>query len=268
MELYLFTPDPALAARSAAAGIDGVVIDWERDGKERRQVGVDTEINSDTPEDLRRVRSATFSPILCRINPVGSRTEEEVEAVVSAGADEILVPMVRSASEVVEVLERAAGRVAVAILIETEEAVERAEELGALPLARVYVGLNDLAIARRSPSIFSALVDGTVERVREVVRAPFGVAGMTVPWAGSPIPSLVLIAELVRLDCEFTFLRRSFRRDVATLDLGTAVASIREAIQRAAARSELEVTRDRADLVSRIAELERLPSTSRARAPA
>jgi 2-keto-3-deoxy-L-rhamnonate aldolase RhmA len=257
VELYLFTSDPEVAGRSAAAGVDGFVVDWERDGKEFRQADADTEINSDTPEDLERIRGVTAAPILCRINPVGSRTEEEVEAAVARGASEILVPMVRRVEEVGAVLERTAGRLGVGILIETEQAVERAHELAALPLSRVYVGLNDLAIERRSPSIFTALADGTVERVREAVDVPFGVAGMTVPWAGSPIPARLLTAELVRLGCRFTFLRRSFRRDVAGHDLGAALTAMREAIRRASARTEREVRRDRAELVARIADLAR-----------
>lgn len=247
-----------MAARSVEAGIDGVVIDWERDDKEARQADADTEINAHTPDDLLCVRSATPGRVLCRINPAGHATQDEIETAVACGADEILVPMVREPEHVTLALECARGRVGVGILVETMEAVERARELGAPPLARVYVGLNDLAIARRSPSIFSALADGTVERVREAVRVPFGVAGMTVPWAGSPIPSRLLTGELVRLRCDFTFLRRSFRRDVAGHDLGAAVTAMRAAIRDASARSESEVARDRADLARRLEALERM----------
>ena len=50
-----------------AAGVDGIVIDWERDGKRARQLAADTEINEDTELDLLRVREAT--------NALGSRAE-------------------------------------------------------------------------------------------------------------------------------------------------------------------------------------------------
>jgi len=95
---------------------------------------------------------------------------EEVEQAVGAGADEVLLPMIQTAEAVEAALGLAAGRCGVGILIETVRAVGLAEELAGLPLTRVYVGLNDLAIERRTPSIFAAVADGTVERVR----APFG----------------------------------------------------------------------------------------------
>ena len=55
-ELLLFTRDVDLAARAVAAGVDGIVIDWERAGKRARQLAADTEINLDTVDDLRRMR--------------------------------------------------------------------------------------------------------------------------------------------------------------------------------------------------------------------
>ena len=125
------------------------------------------------------------------------------------------------------------------------------------PLSRVYVGLNDLAIDRRSPSIFSAILDGTVERVRRASRVPFGFAGLTLPDAGYPIPCRLLAGELVRLDCDFTFLRRSFRRDVAGKVLGDEVARMHDTLDLAAARSPEEVELERAELELTIAALER-----------
>lgn len=247
-ELFLFTVDPDVARRAEEAGIDGIVVDWERAGKRRRQRLADTEINGDTPEDLERVRQATSGRILCRINPIGPRSEEEIAAAVAGGADEILVPMVRSSFEVEAALEKADGHIGVGILIETVEAVQRADELGALPLSRVYVGLNDLGIARGTPSIFTALVDGTVELVRRSIRAPFGVAGMTVPHRGEPIPAVLVAGELMRLGCSFTFLRRSFRRDVGQGDLAPASEAIRRALAAAARRPTHEVDLDQAEL--------------------
>lgn len=254
-ELFLFTPGPDLAVRAIAAGADGIVIDWERIGKEERQAAADTEINRDTVDDLGRVRAATPAQILCRVNPIGDGTADEIEAAVSAGADEVLVPMVRTVDDVETALEHVRGRAGVGILVETIEAVERAAELGRLPLSRVYLGLNDLGIERGSPSIFSAVLDGTVERVRAATRVPFGFAGMTLPDAGDPIPCRLLVGELARLRCGFTFLRRSFRRDVVNRELAVEIPRMRDALRAASARSPEEVERDRAELELRIAEL-------------
>jgi HpcH/HpaI aldolase/citrate lyase family len=267
-ELFLFTPDPDFAARAVVAGVHGIVIDWERVGKEERQEAADTEINLDTVEDLIRVRAATSARILCRINPVGSGTAGEIDAAASAGADEVLVPMVRTPGDVEVALELAHGRVGIGILVETVEALGRADALGRLPLSRVYVGLNDLRIERGSPSIFTAVLDGTVERVRAASRVPFGFAGLTLPEAGDPIPCRLLAAELARLRCNFTFLRRSFRRDVAGRELEVEIPRMHDALRVASARSRAEIARDRAELELRIAEHEAEAALRRAHAHA
>ncbi|RBY88065.1 aldolase [Blastococcus sp. TBT05-19] len=218
MDLFLFTVDPRWGADVVAAGAAGIVVDWERRGKLRRQAGEGTQINSDTPEDLSAVRAATPGRVVCRINGAGPWTADEVDDAVRRGADEILLPMVRSVEEVDRTLDAVAGRCGLGILIETQDAVDRAADLAARPLSRIYVGLNDLRIDRRSTELFRPLVDGTVERVRAEVRMPFGVGGLTLPGGGFPVPGDLLAAELVRMRTDFTFLRRSFIADMAGRD--------------------------------------------------
>lgn len=242
--LLLFSTDPQLAAAATDAGIDGLIVDWERRGKGERQAGADTEINTDTVEDLRRVRRATDAPVICRINPVGPTTAEEVESAIGEGADEILLPMVRCSGEVEGVLELGRGRIGVGILIETASAVDRVDSFAALPLSRVYVGLNDLAIERQSSNIFQAVADGTVEAIRTAVTLPFGFGGLTLPDRGWPIPCRLLMGEMTRLDCQFSFLRRSFHRDRGSLPLPGVIARIRAGLADAAARPEAAATHD------------------------
>jgi hypothetical protein len=257
IELYLFTTDPVFASRAVDSGVTGIVIDWERDGKRARQLSADTEINEDTVDDLRRIRTATSRPIICRINPVGAATASEVEAAVDGGADEILVPMVRRADEVEHVLDCTRGRAAIGILVETVDAVAEASTLARLPLARVYVGLNDLAIELGSSSIFTPVRDGTVERLRGSFQAPFGALALTLPELGYPIPCRLLIGELSRLRCDFTILRRSFRRDIAGKRLEHELPRLLAAVGEASSRSPHAIERDRLELESDITELER-----------
>jgi hypothetical protein len=242
--------------RAVAAGVGGIVVDWEWRGKELRQANADTQINRHTLDDLRAVRAATSGPIVCRLNAFGRHTEAELEQAIEGGADEVLLPMVRSAHEVTAALHLARGRCGVGILVETAAAVEAAPELARLPLSRVYVGLNDLAIDRRSPTIFTALADGTAERVRRAFDAPFGVAGLTVPELGSPLPCRLLIGELTRLGCGFSFLRRSFHRDTARRDVAVEVPRLLDTVTRAAARGRAQVERDRAELVQAVEAIE------------
>jgi hypothetical protein len=218
VDLFLFTVDAGWGRDVVAAGAAGIVVDWERRDKERRQRGEGTQINTDTPEDLARMRAATPGRLLCRINGYGPWTADEVDRAAACGADEILLPMVRTTEEIDRTLDAVDARCGLGILIETQDAVDRAAALARRPLTRVYVGLNDLRIDRGSDQLFRPLVDGTVDAVRAEVTAPFGVGGLTLLGGGFPIASDLLAAELLRVPADFTFLRRSFTADMAGRD--------------------------------------------------
>ena len=108
----------------------------------------------------------------------------------------------------------------------------------------MYVGLNDLAIERRSASIFEAITDGTVDRLREIFSVPFGFGGLTLPDRGHPVPCRLLINEMVRLNCHFSFLRRSFHRDIRGRPVSEGLRLIREALADAHSRLGGQVFRD------------------------
>jgi len=230
VDLFLFTVDPHWGSAVVRAGAAGIVVDWERRGKARRQLGEGTQINADTADDLSRMRAATTGRLLCRINGHGPWTRDEIDDAVRRGADEILLPMVRGTDEVDRALDQVAGRCGLGILIETQDAVDRAAHLAARPLSRIYVGLNDLRIDRRATRLFEPLVDGTVDAVRAEVGMPFGVAGLTLPECGWPVPAALLAADLVRLGTDFTFLRRSFTADMEARDPAVEVPRLLEAV--------------------------------------
>jgi hypothetical protein len=250
VDLFLFSVVPSLVREVVAAGAAGAVVDWERRGKARRQAGADTQVNEDTAEDLARVRAATAARVLCRVNGYGPWTSREVDAAVAGGADEVLLPMVRRTQEVDRTLDAVRGRCGLGVLVETTDAVTLAGELARRPLSRIYVGLNDLRIDRGSAGLFEPLVDGTVERVRRLVGVPFGVAGLTRPDAGWPVPCRLLAGELARLRADFTFLRRSFLADTAGRDLATEVPRILRAVEEARARAPAQVLADHGELAA------------------
>lgn len=259
VDLLVFTVDPRFARACVEAGAAGVIVDWERRGKARRQAGEGTQINGDTPADLARVRAATAGRLLCRVNGFGPWTAAEIDLAISLGADEVLLPMVRHPGQVDRALDVVAGRCGLGILVETQDAVEQVEELARRPLSRVYLGLNDLRIDRGSDQLFAPLVDGTVDRVRAACPVPFGVAGLTRPDAGWPVPSRLLAGELARLGADFTFLRRSFTADVAGREVLVELPRILAAVELARHRTARRVVADRAELVSAVGPLRAAP---------
>ncbi len=260
VDLHLFYNGPASLDVAVAAGIDAIVVDCEQGGKRERQHGYDTEINIWRTRDCEQVRLRTPTlQVVCRIDGfrnVGLKAIDQALEAVSAGADEVILPMVDRIDEVHRMLEALAGRAALGVMIETEGAIAAVSELNRLPLRRVFVGLNDLMIERSSENLFQPLLDGTVEMLRSRIKAiDFGFGGMTLPELGSPVPCSLLIAELARMRCDFTFLRRSFYRDLAAtgLDPAEAVARMRSAWEVACNRSAEAMVADHGKLQAALA---------------
>lgn len=194
--------------------MDAVIVDLERRGKAFRQLGYDTEINHHTLGHLRELRQARASAqLLCRVGgPVESRTA--IEQCIDAGATELIVPMIDCVGQAERMVRLTDSRCALTLMVETPDALDVIGELGQLPVKRIYVGLNDLHIARGTRSIFEPLIDGTLDRVRQSLSEPdFGFGGLTLPRQGKPLAARHLYAEMARLDAKFTFIRRSFYRD-------------------------------------------------------
>lgn len=264
VEPFLFSSAPWLLAAVAGAGVPAqdrvgaVVVDWERKRKAERQalaavhIGTDTQIGTDTPDDLARTTASVRVPTICRLNAPGPDSGAEVRLAAALGATEVLVPMVRRPSEVEHILRHAGDRVGVGVMLETNDAVEAVPRIARLPVTRAYVGLMDLALDRGSRTIFAAVVDGTLERVRDAVSVPFGFGGLTVPGGGSPVPTLLLLGEMARLECDFTFLRRSFIADTTGGNRAAAVNGIRAAAAGAGRRSAERIAEDHRRLVEAV----------------
>jgi hypothetical protein len=164
--------------------------------------------------------------------------------------------MVVTPREVDDLVRLVDGRCATGILVETAAAVACADELATVPVDRVYFGLNDFAINRGDASIFTAVLDGTVAAVRATFpEAAFGFGGMTDVGAGEPVPAVRLLEEMARLDCTYTFLRRSFRRDSLLRPTKTIVAGIQAAWEQCRTRDLEQVQRDRSALTAVLREL-------------
>lgn len=252
-DLMLFSTNVEWIQRNVAAGVSAVIVDWERNGKHARQAGADTQIGIDTLADLERVRSATTARLICRVNSFSDQTAREVDDAISAGAEEILLPMVRDADEVDRTLGIVDDRCGVGVLIETVEAVANSAAIAKLPIIRAYMGLNDLAIARQTPSIFSALVDGTIEQVRPHFSMSFGFGGLTVPDRGEPVPCRLLMGLMTAHTASFSFLRRSYHRDMRDRDPAAEIPRILAAIESAERRGEHQRAHDLQELAGLLA---------------
>jgi 2-keto-3-deoxy-L-rhamnonate aldolase RhmA len=257
MRYYLFTTQPELACEAATAGIDGLVVDWERRGKQQRQRGYDFEINTQGVREVRRLVRTTALPVLVRINPPGPRTADEIRRAVDAGASEIMLPMARRADEVGRFLEMVNGSARTVVQIETQDLVDDLAALGGLPWDAAYIGLNDLKISRSATgSIWKGVADGTVRAIFDALPGrAVGFGGITVADSGDPLPFRLLFAEMIRLGCAMSFLRRSFHRDIVGRSFAMEIRRIRDLEGELATRTAAGIARDRQAFADRLAEV-------------
>lgn len=125
----------------------GVIVELESQGKQKRQLGFDTEINSHQIENLAALRRLIKGRLLCRVSQP-EPDDREIKAVIDAGADEIIAPMLTSAAQVERLLRKVDGACQIVAMIETKAATIEIERIVALPVDRICVGLNDLNIDR------------------------------------------------------------------------------------------------------------------------
>ena len=220
LKLMYITNDPEVAKIAESAGVDRIFVDMEHIGKSDRQGGMDTVQSHHSVADVRAVRAAVKqAQVLVRINPIHEASaeygssREEIEAVVEAGADILMLPYFTTVEEAKFFCETVAGRAKTMLLVETPEAVAALEDILDIPgVDEIHIGLNDLSLAWGHRFMFVPLADGTVEKIGEKCRArgiPFGFGGIASLGNGT-LPSESIILEHYRLGSVGAILSRSF----------------------------------------------------------
>ena len=253
MALFLFTTDASFAKEAVAAGVDYIIVDWERGPKIARQAGTGFQIGEDTEDDARRLCIDHNLPVFVRINALSLSIASEIRAATEAGCRGIMLPMARSREEVSKFLSLVPSDIRTLIQIETGELASATESIADLPWDFAHVGLNDLKLSRDAPSIWSAVTDGTVERICQSLRGrSFGFGGMTVVDCGNPIPAELVMLEMVRLSCSMGVLRRSFTADIVGRDIAYEISAVRQLLAIGSSRAIEQITLDHLRLVNAI----------------
>jgi 2-keto-3-deoxy-L-rhamnonate aldolase RhmA len=233
--LTLWTDDPAVAARADAAGIDRVGIDVERVGKAQRQAGLGTWISTHGMESLPALRTALHrSRLFARTNPVNDGTPAELDALLGAGVEVVMLPMFSTAHEVERFTTLVDGRAEVVLLLERAAAARAIDEILAVDgVTEVHIGINDFTLDLGLPNRFLALTHAITDRVAERVLAAgrrFGIGGIgRVDAPGLPLDSDLIYAQYARLGASAALIARAFLGpDHRRVDLTAEVARARE----------------------------------------
>lgn len=221
------TNKPAVAKIAEEVGIDWIFIDMEFIGKDSRQGGLDTVQNHHTVEDVKIIRKAvTKSRVLVRVNPIHEAlsdypsSKEEIDAVIEAGADIVMLPFYKTVKEVRQFIQYVGGRAETCLLLETAEAAILLDETLKVPgIDMIHLGLNDLHLELGMKFMFQLLSDGVVEQLGNKIKAagiPFGFGGIARLDSGM-LPGADVLKEHVRLDSSMVIVSRSFcNTDVIT----------------------------------------------------
>jgi 2-keto-3-deoxy-L-rhamnonate aldolase RhmA len=257
LQLMLITSSPEVAREAEQAGVDRIFVDLEVNGKQERQKNRNTVISGHTLEDVGAVsRVLEKAQLLVRVNPLHSRTLEEVDRAIGLGADLLMLPMFRSARELETFCGMVAGRAGVIGLVETPEAVQDLAAIARVPgLSEVHVGLNDLSLALGLDFLFEPLASGMIDQIASVLRdagVPFGFGGIARIGQGQ-LPAEMVLGEHVRSDSRAVILSREFhggkagaeRMIVERLNLTEEISRLRSVEAQLRRRTPEEIERDR-----------------------
>ena len=219
LELMYITNNPTVAKIVDEAGVDYLFVDMEYIGKGERQKG-DTVKNHHTALDVKHIKDAVINAkVIARCNCVHDAsedypsTEDEIESIINAGADYIMLPYFKTVEEVKRFLSAVNGRAKTMLLLETPEAVECVDEILELGgIDKIHIGLNDLSLGYGQNFMFEPLANGLVDQLCVKFKQkgiPYGFGGIASLGKGM-VPSEMVIKEHYRLGSTMAILSRSF----------------------------------------------------------
>ena len=212
--LMYITNKPTVARIAQDAGVDRVWVDLEYKGKELRQAGMNTVKSNHTVEDVKRLRPIlNKSSLMVLVNPLDDESKEEIDAVIDAGAEYVMLPMFTTKEEVEKFISYVGGRAKTMLLVETKQAAENIlSYIDLKGIDEVHIGLNDLHLQYKKTFMFELLTDGTVDNLAKVLREKkikFGFGGFARIGYGI-LPAEQILTDHYRLGSEMAILSRGF----------------------------------------------------------
>lgn len=264
MELCLVTDQPKFALQAESAGVERIMVDLEHSGKLQRQAGTNSFISPHTISAVSRMRDVLSSArLVVRIDSLNDNSCEQINEVIAAGADFIMLPYFHQVSEVRTFLSLVNGRAKTVLLVETKSAVDMVPQLLTEKLGdEVHIGLNDLHISLGYPTIYEPICNGLIESLASRLRnaaVPFGFGGIArLSHRELPVDPHRVLAEQVRLGASIGWLGRSFREDIESkpqwLELAREVALIRHEIEKWQSAGKAALESNRIQMIKEIKE--------------
>lgn len=181
-----------------SCGIQQILVDIENIGKSERQSGTNAVINFHNITDVSNLKNAGIkAKIICRINSFHSGSFAEIDEVINAKADFIMIPMINNINHYNKMTDFIGDRIEIIPLIETPYSVFKINDiLKCSNINQIHFGLNDLCLALGTKNIFEILLSPVfsfaLEFVNEHVKL-IGIGGIGNPLEQQKVdPSLIL----------------------------------------------------------------------------
>lgn len=239
-KLMYITNKVEVAEVAQKYGVDRIWIDLEVNGKEERQKDMDTVKSKHEIQDIGEIKPIIkSSELLVRVNPIYEKSKWEIDQVIEQGADIIMLPYFKTATEVEKFIEYVDGRCKTMLLVETPEAVQNIDSILNIDgIDEVHIGLNDLHLGYKKKFMFELLTDGTVEylcnKFKEYGIKSYGFGGISRIGSGE-LPAEDILTEHYRLGSTIAILSRSFCNTAKITDINeieelfkTGVSDIRK----------------------------------------
>ena len=222
LNVFYITNSLDVALIAEEAGVNRIWVDLETLGKEDRQKGINSVKLHHTISDIEVIApKLTKAEMLVRVNPWNKHSKEEIDQVIDAGAQIVMLPMWKSVEEVVSFIDAVSGRAKTTLLLETKEAEDCLDEvLNLHGVDEMHIGLNDLHLSYGLVFMFELLTNGTVERIVTKIKEkgiPYGFGGISHLGDGM-IPAEMIITEHYRLGSTRAILSRGFCDQTQSMD--------------------------------------------------
>lgn len=214
LELMYITNNPDIAMIADEAGVDRVWIDLEYKDKEKRQKGLDTVKSHHSVSDISKIKPLLKqAKMQVRVNHINDSSKEEIDSVIAAGAEYVMLPYYKTLDEVQKFVDFVDGRATTILLLETKEAVHILDETLKIPgVDEIHIGLNDLHLSLHQDFMFEPVANGMVEDICKKIEAvgkPYGFGGIARLHEGM-VPAEMVLAEHYRFGSTRAILSRSF----------------------------------------------------------
>ena len=235
IKLMYIANEPRIAQIAEKNGVDRIFVDLEIRGKAERQGHVDSVKSHHCLNDINNIKNTlTTSELLVRSNAIYPNSKNEIEEIVSRGADVVMLPMWTSVDDVKKFRDYINGRAKVMLLLETvpaEKVIDEVLELDGID--EVLIGLNDLHLQYHLKFMFELLTNGKVDEIMGKLKAKgkfCGFGGIARLNEGM-ISGKRILTEHYRLHSDMAILSRSFCDTSKIKDIDKIEAIFCEGVQ-------------------------------------